>query len=112
MEIMLKAVGFGSVGITSPADTCALAAETNPDFILFTPEYLTSPMQEKIDIGCPCSEKKHCGKAQVAILLKTPNADSVFSSKEMGFDSIVFADASVDKMYVTLERAFKQHHEI
>ena len=56
--------------------------------------------------------EKFCGNAQVVMLLKKPNADSVFSSKEIGFDSIVFADASVNKMYVTLERAYLHHHRI
>ena len=112
VEIMLRAVGFGAVEIAMPMEACTRAAAMNPDFILFTPEYLLSPIQEKIEIGCPCSPKKFCGNAQVVMLLKKPNADSVFSSKEMGFDSIVFADASVNKMYVTLERAYLHHHRI
>lgn len=112
MEIMLKAVGFGTVEIISPMDTCKRATEMKPDFIMFTPEYLKSPIQEKIKIGCPCSPKTFCDKAQLVMLMKTPNGDNVSSSKEMGFDTIVFANASLDKMHAALERAYLHHHRI
>ena len=112
MEIMLKAVGFGTVEILPPAEICKRAAEIKPDFILFTPEYLKSPIQEKLEIGCPCSAKTFCSKAQVVMLLKTPDGASVSSSQEMGFDSIVFANASLEKMHAALERAYLHHNRI
>jgi PleD family two-component response regulator len=112
MEIMLKAIGFGTVEIILPKDVCKQATEMNPDFILFTPEYLKSTIQEKIEAGCPCNARSFCKKAQVVMLLKTPNGNSVLSSTEMGFDTIVFANSSINKMYETLERAYLHHHRV
>jgi len=111
LEIMFKAVGFGTVKIVTPEDVCKQAAKMNPDFIMFTPEYLESPVQEKLDIGCPCKEKKWCGKAQVVMLLRKQEIESVFSSKEMGFDHIVFADASLPNMYLAMERAYITYND-
>lgn len=112
MEIMLRAVSFGEVDIVLPVDVCKQATEMKPDFVLFTPEYLTCTIQEKLEIGCPCKEKKWCKNALILMLLKEPNVESVFTSKDMGFDSIIFADASVEKMYLILERAYLHHHRI
>lgn len=112
MEIMLKAVGFGSVEIIPPKDVCKRATEINPDFILFSPEYLKTTMQEKVAIGCPCNARSFCQKAQVVMLLKTPDGNSVLSSKEMGFDTIVFANSSLTKMFETFERAYLHHNRL
>ncbi len=112
MEIMLKAIGFGTVEIIPPKDVCIRGTELKPDFIVFTPEFLKSPVLEKIAVGCPCNAKALCNKAQVVMLLKTPDGDSVFSSQEMGFDSIVFANASLEKLFASFERAYLHHHRI
>lgn len=112
MEIMLKAVGFGTVKIILPKDVCAQATEINPDFIMFTPEYLKSTMQEKVALGCPCKTRSFCQGAQIVMLLKAPEGESVLSSKEMGFDTIVFANSSLDKMYDAFERAYLHHQRI
>lgn len=112
IEIMLKAVGYGTVVIAEPKDVCARAGEIKPDSILFTSDYLASPIQEKLEIGCPCKKKDVCQKAQIMMLLKKPNEDTVVTSKEMGFNNIIFADASIDKMFRALERAYLQFHKL
>lgn len=112
MEIMLRAVGFGEVKVSDPINTCKTAEKMNPDFILFTPEYLSSPVEEKLAIGCPCKERKECKKALIIMLLRKQNSDVVMTSKDMGFDSIVFADASVQKMHVLFERVYLHHNSI
>lgn len=112
IEIMLKAVGYGTVVVVEPKDVCARAGELKPDAILFTSDFLASPIQEKLEVGCPCKKKDICQKAQLMMLLKKPNEETVLTSKEMGFNNIIFADASIDKMYRALERAYLQFHGI
>lgn len=112
MEIMLRAVGFGEVKISDPINTCKIAETMKPDFILFTPEFLSSPVEEKLAIGCPCTAKIKCKKALIIMMLRKQSSEAVMMSKDMGFDSIVFADASVEKMYVLLERVYLHHNSI
>lgn len=112
MHIMLKAVGFGTVEIVKPVDACKRAKTLKPDFILFTPEYLTCSINEKKDIGCPCKEKKGCDNALVVVLLKKHTVDNVLMSKDMGFDGIIFADATVDKIHESLEKVYLHYHTL
>ncbi|MCW9038881.1 MAG: hypothetical protein OQJ76_00145 [Rhodospirillales bacterium] len=114
LEIMLKAVGFGTIEIVAPVDVCERVGKMKkkPDFILFTQDYLMSPMQEKLAAGCPCTGKNTCEKALIVMLLRQQQSESVITSKEMGFDDIVFADASLQKMYGIIEKVYLRHQSL
>jgi len=105
-RIMLLAMGFTKVEITPIKDICARAAELKPTFILFSPEYLTMPMQERLTCGCPCPKKDKCGKSLNVIFLKKKTIDSVLKAKDMGFDGIMFANQPMDRLYEALETVY------
>lgn len=104
IEIMLKAIGFGTVEMVTPLEAEKKAQKLDPHLILFTEDYLVS------------TDGKHlqnwCDGVQTVILLKQQNAQNVLRSKEMGFDSIVFGDTSLDKMYVAISRVYRRYHSI
>ncbi|MCW8914282.1 MAG: hypothetical protein OQK24_00350 [Magnetovibrio sp.] len=107
MKIMLMAMGFGGVEIVQPEDICKRAEELKPTFILYTPEYLTMPMAEIVKIGCPCSQKKECRNALTVIFLKKKTFESIQASKQIGFDGIIFADQSMDRLLTALETVYQ-----
>lgn len=110
ITIMLQAVGYGTIEVVEPIGICERARNLKPDAILFTSDYLTSSVQEKLAMGCSCRKKQDCDNAQLMMLLKNPNQDNVLTSKEMGFNNIIFADASIEKMYQNLERAHQHFY--
>ncbi len=107
MKIMLKAMGFAAVETLRPEDICTRAEEINPSFILYTPEYLSMPMKDMVKVGCPCAEKKECKNALTVIFLKTKTFDTLQASKQIGFDGIVFADQSMDRLLTALETVYE-----
>ena len=110
-EIMLRAIGFETVEIVDPKDVCARSAQVQPTFIIFTPDYLTSSIHEKMEIGCPCSKKIECNKALTVIFLRTKTMENVVMSKQMGFDGIIFADQSMERLREALKTVFDTAHE-
>lgn len=106
-EIMLLAMGFGKVVLTSAEEVCSKADQCKPAFILFTPEYLTMPIAERLKCGCPCKIKIKCDRALSVIFLRKKSVDSVLMSKEMGFDGIIFADQSIDRLYDALKTVYE-----
>lgn len=107
LKIMLRAIGFGQVEISDPADVCKRAKEMRPTFILFTPEYLASSVQEKMKTGCPCKDRTNCDRALTCVFMKTKTVDSAIQSKKMGFDGIIFADESLEGIQRSLERIYQ-----
>lgn len=108
-QIMLLAMGFTKVEITPIKDVCARADALKPTFILFSPEYLSMPMEERLTCGCPCPKKDKCGKALNVIFLKKKKIDSVLMSNDMGFDGIMFADQSMDRLFEALKTVYTSH---
>lgn len=105
-QIMLKAMGFSQVEVTPFKDLRTQGAELKPTFIIFSPEYLTMPAQERIICGCPCAKKIGCNQALNVIFLKTKTINSVLVSQEMGFDGIIFADQPMERLYEALETVY------
>ncbi|MBL4614942.1 MAG: hypothetical protein JKY27_08730 [Magnetovibrio sp.] len=105
--IMLSALGFANIKISPAENICMNAEQLKPTFILFTPEYLTMPVAERIKCGCPCKKKDKCNKSLIVIFLRKKSVDSVLMSKEMGFDGIVFADQSIDRLYEALQTVYE-----
>jgi|GEM_PF-3587073 len=105
-EIMLHAIGFQTVVIAKPEDVCERSEEINPTFIIFTPDYLTSSIQEKMAIGCPCAKKIECKNALTVIFLRKKTMDNIVMSKQMGFDGIIFADQSMERLRDSLKTVF------
>ena len=105
-QIMLTAMGFSKVEVTPFNDLCAHGTVLLPTFIIFSPEYLTMPVQERITCGCPCAKKMDCKQALNVIFLKTKTIDSVLVSQEMGFDGIIFADQPMERLYEALETVY------
>lgn len=111
-RIMLQAMGFTKVVISPFKDICSHATKLKPTFILFSPEYLTMPVQERLTCGCPCASKNKCDGALNVIFLKKKTIDSVLVSQEMGFDGIMFADQSMERLYEALETVYMSHEEV
>jgi len=105
-QIMLMAMGFAKVEISPTKDICARASILKPTFILFSPEYLTMPVEERLACCCPCKKKDKCDKSMTVIFLRKKTVDSVLMSKDMGFDGIIFADQSMDRLHDALETVF------
>lgn len=106
-QIMLMAMGFKHVDISPPKDICERASVMKPTFILFSPEYLTMPIEERLACCCPCSKKDKCNKSLTVIFLRKKSVDSILMSKEMGFDGIIFADQSMDRLHDALKTVFE-----
>ena len=104
IEIMLKAVGFKVVEVSTLADADKKVNKLDPHIILFTEDYLKNEDKEHLE--------NWCGDRQTVILLKQQNAENVFQSQEWGFDSIVFADTSLEKMHGILEKVYLRYHKI
>jgi hypothetical protein len=105
-QIMLMALGFAKVEICPTKDICARASALKPTFILFSPEYLTMPVAERLACSCPCKKKDKCDKSMTVIFLRKKTVDSVLMSKEMGFDGIIFADQSMERLHDALETVY------
>jgi len=105
-QIMLMALGFAKVEICPTKDICARASALQPTFILFSPEYLTMPVAERIACCCPCRKKDQCDRSMTVIFLRKKTVDSVLMSKEMGFDGIIFADQSMERLHDALETVY------
>lgn len=105
-QIMLMALGFAKVEICPTKDICARASALKPTFILFSPEYLTMPVAERLACSCPCKKKDKCDKSMTVIFLRKKTVDSVLMSKEMGFDGIIFADQSMERLRDALETVY------
>ena len=108
-QIMLTAMGFSEVEVTSFKDLFVQGSELKPTFIIFSPEYLSMPVQERITCGCPCAQKMDCKQALNVIFLKTKTIDSVLVSQEMGFDGIIFADQPMERLYEALETVYSSN---
>jgi hypothetical protein len=106
-QIMLLAMGFNKVDIATPETVCKSATAAKPTFILFTPEFLTMPMEVRIACGCPCKPKDKCGKSLTVIFLRKKTVDSILMSKEMGFDGIIFADQSMERLHDALKTVYQ-----
>jgi hypothetical protein len=94
------------VEICPTKDICARASALKPTFILFSPEYLTMPVAERLACSCPCKKKDKCDKSMTVIFLRKKTVDSVLMSKEMGFDGIIFADQSMERLRDALETVY------
>lgn len=108
-QIMLLAMGFGKVVICCAEEVCATADQVKPTFILFTPEYLSMPIAERLKCGCPCNIKIKCDRALSVIFLRKKSVDSILMSKEMGFDGIIFADQSIDRLHDALKTVYESN---
>ena len=106
-QIMLSAMGFGRVEVCSAEEVCARADTFKPTFILFTPEYLSMPVAERMKCGCPCKPKIQCNRSLSVIFLKKKTVESILMSKDMGFNGIIFADQSMDRLYEALQTVYE-----
>ncbi len=113
MELMLRAIGFEAIESVAPIDACKTVQtkETKPDFVLFTQDYLSIPVEETQAAGFPCIETKWRKDSLLVMMLREQDFESVLASQEMGFDYIVFADTSIDQMRKILEDVFLRHRE-
>ena len=106
-EIMFKSMGFARVEITTTDKLCQRASEVHPTFIIFTPEYLSMPVEDMITCGCPCKSKAGCISSLTIIFLRKKTTDRILMSKQMGFDGIIFADQSMERLHEALQTVYE-----
>ncbi|OEJ68587.1 hypothetical protein [Magnetovibrio blakemorei] len=106
-EIMFKALGFAKVDVVTTNELSHQAPQLNPTFIIFSPEYLTLPVEEMIACGYPSKSKIGGAKSLTVIFLRQKKAETVIQSKEMGFDGIIFADDTMERLHAGLRTVYE-----